>query len=68
MTSQVLDRAIDKLDAVLAVPNSTISQRVSRVLNDIAAIERVMWKKGDSTQHLMHVEDLISKARIAVGA
>jgi hypothetical protein len=67
MTSQVLSQAINKLDAALVAQNSALSERVGTILNDIAHIERQLWKKGDSVQHLMALQDLIAKARTLVG-
>lgn len=67
MTSQVLSKAIDKLDDYLDAQNNALSPRVGKILNDLSHIERQLWKRGDGVQHLMHVEDLIAKARVAVG-
>lgn len=67
MTSQVLSTAITKLDDYLADQNNALSPRVGKILNDLSHIERQLWKKGDSVQHLMNLEDLISKARAVVG-
>lgn len=67
MTSQVLSKAIDKLDDYLDQQNNALSPRVGKILNDLSHIERQLWKRGDAVQHLMHVEDLIAKARVAVG-
>lgn len=67
MTSQVLSKAIDKLDDYLDKQNNALSPRVGSILNDLSFIERTLWKKGASVQHLMHIEDLIAKAKVACG-
>lgn len=67
MTSQVLGHAIDKIDQLLD-GRQGLSARVARILNDLNTIERLLVKKGDSVQHLMHLEDLIIKAKTVIGA
>lgn len=67
MSSQELARAIDHLDDYLDKQNNALSPRVAKILNDMAEIERQLWKKGDRVQHLMHIEDLIGKAKAALG-
>lgn len=67
MTSQVLGHAIDKIDQLLD-SRQGLSARVARILNDLNTIERLLVKKGDSVQHLMHLEDLITKAKTVIGA
>jgi len=68
MTSQVLAKAIDKIDDFLDQQNSGLPHDATDILNDLTFIEQKIAKNWHTVQHLMHVRDLIRQARVACGS
>ena len=68
MTSQVISKAIDRVDSFIEDRNNKFPPEVVQILNDLSYIERHLLQNWHRVQHLKYIEDNVSRARQACGS